>query len=78
MSKPLFKLQLVYPDGTPLTFEAGSRFERDLVEEIVRKVMSKGVGFLKTEAHVRKDIEEGIKEAIWELKAETVKGGLVK
>jgi hypothetical protein len=73
MSKPLFALQLVYPDGTPLTFEAGSRFERDFVQSIVDAIMAKGVGFFKTEAHVRADIEAGIKEAIWDLKAETVR-----
>lgn len=73
MSAPLFKLQIVYPDGTPLTFEAGSRFERDLVESIIKTIMPKGVGFFKTEAKVRMAIEEGIKEAIWDLKAETVR-----
>ena len=69
-----FKLQIVYPDGSPLTFEAGGRFERDLVDSCVNVIMKKGVGFFKTEKKVRAAIEEGIKEAIFDLKAETVRG----
>lgn len=46
------------------------------------RIVGKDVGFFKTEAKVRvavqMAVEEGIKEVIWELKAETVKGGLVK
>jgi len=73
MSEPVFKLQLVYPDGTALTFEAGTRFERDLVESIKTAIMERGVGFWRTEAHVEKDVVEGIRAAILDLKRETLR-----
>ncbi len=70
MSVPVFKLQIVYVDGTAIPFHAGSSFERDLVQVCKRAILAKGVGLWKTEAHVAKDIEDGIAEAIRELKRE--------
>jgi hypothetical protein len=92
----MFKLQIVTPEGEPITFAAGSNFERALVEDIVGAltesipalkvaVLSRGVGFTKTQAHVAADIEAALKEVLpgiarthvrdllYSLKAETLK-----
>lgn len=75
----MFKLQLVFPDGSKLPFSAGGQFERDLVESIKKAVIAKGVGLWKSEAHVAQDIEDGIKEVLLNLKRETLPyAGMVK
>jgi len=94
---PVFKLKLCYPDGKALVFKGDSTFERNLVNSItgavtntvapalVTAIMSRGVGFWRTEAHVKLDIEnaladvlartvdEAVKKVLFDLKAESVK-----
>ena len=76
MAKPVFKLQIVLPDGKPITFAAAGQFERDLVESLVSEIVArciqpirdaivtKGVGVFRTQAHVSKDIDEALKESL--------------
>lgn len=72
MGEPVYKLQLVYPDGVALTFEAGSRFERNFIEACSDAIVAQGVGVFRTEAQVKKAIESGIASALLGLKRETI------
>lgn len=65
---PVFRLQLVYADGTSLLFDGGSAFERDLIRVCREAIMARGVGVLKTEKHVAQAITEGMTAAIMDLK----------
>lgn len=77
LPEPVFRLKLVYADGEELLFDGGRAFERNLVEScrktIVERgfvqlcrdaIVKRGVGFFRTEAHVSKDIEDGINEVV--------------
>lgn len=55
-----------------MPFAAGGQLERDLVQAITTEIMSRGVGFFKTEAMVRKAVEEGIEKVLYDLKRATV------
>jgi hypothetical protein len=70
----MFKLQIVYPDGTPVRFSAGEAVEMDLRKAIKDAILKRGVGFWRTEAHVATDIEAGIAEALDKFKAQAVPG----
>ena len=50
---------------------AGGLLERDLVHVCTEAIVSKGVGFFRTEAQVRRAIEQGITDAIRDLKRES-------
>jgi hypothetical protein len=75
VSQPVFKLQIVTPEGEPLTFAAGGNFECALVDDIVTAltksipalqaaIVARGVGFTKTQAHVAADIEAALQEVL--------------
>lgn len=68
MSAPVFKLQLVYADGSALPFLAGSSFERDLITACQRAILAKGVGVFKTEAAVAQAVADGMAEVLLDLK----------
>lgn len=74
MSRPVFLLQIVDAlHGAIVTrFPGGDRLERDFVEACTRKIVAKGVGLMRSQAHVEADIRAGIDEAITELKLDTV------
>ena len=88
MAEPLFKLQLVYPDGSTIRFKGASKFERNLVEaitkDIVQRVMEpiidavrvRGVGIGRSEAHVLMDVADALREKMPELVEEGVKAVL--
>lgn len=76
MSK--FRISITRPDGAAVTLYPGSQGERDFVKSVVDVVtskrdlakeiaevaMSKGIGFLKTEKHVRRDLDAALKEIL--------------
>jgi hypothetical protein len=75
VNAPMFKLQIVTPEGEPITFAAGSNFERALVEDIVAAltdsipalkaaIVARGVGFTKSQTHVAADIDAALKEVL--------------
>lgn len=72
-SEPVFRLKLVYADGSELVFDGGGAFERDLIVACRDEIVKRGVGVGRTEAHVAQDIEDGIREAIMSLKRESVR-----
>jgi len=74
---PMYLLQIVHadePHHVVVRGPAGSHLplEIDMRARIVAAVVKRGVGFFKTEGQVRTAIEEGITEALMELKAQTV------
>ena len=73
MAGPLFLLQIVEnaPPYAVVRFPAGGLLERDFIATCTEAIVARGVGLLKTEAHVRADIAAGITEAILSLKLQT-------
>ncbi len=65
-----FQITITRTDHKPVTFRPGGGHERDLVNAIVTKVISKGVGFFKTEAKVKEAIQQSLEEILYELKSE--------
>jgi hypothetical protein len=71
---PLFLLQIVEnetPQRLVAQIPGGGPLEADLIELCTSHIMSKGVGVMRTEAHVEADIRAGLKEAIYSLKEQT-------
>lgn len=84
-NRPVFKLQVVTPEGEAITFSAGGNFERALVEDIVEAltasipalkaaIVARGVGFTKTQAHVATDIEAALQEVLPDIARSHVRG----
>ena len=74
-------LQIVYPNGEVVRFPGGGNpprqgpLEADLIELITTEIVSRGVGLLRTEAHVKHDIEEGTRKALQDFKDLTARIG---
>ena len=71
--EPTFRLKLVYPDGTDVVFDGGGAIERHIITTCRDAIIKRGVGIFTTEAHVARDIEEGIKEAFYDLKHDSLR-----
>lgn len=64
-----FTMQIVDKrTGSVVEFEPGLTVEMDFITDVVQRVLDKGVGVFRTEAHVAADIRSGIEEAIYALK----------
>lgn len=50
------------------TWPPGREAERDFIEDLCRRVREKGVGVLRTEAHVVADVRAALKEQLFALK----------
>ena len=64
---PVFHLALVTADRhDPVYFPGGSRIERDLIEDCVAASVAlvTDVGILRTEAHVKRVVEQAVREGI--------------
>jgi len=70
-NQPLYFLQIVDRQGIVARIPGGGSLEADLTSLITQHIMSRGVGFLKSSAHVEQDIRDGIREAIMGLKMQT-------
>lgn len=68
MSK--YRILIVREDGKEVKIHPGGKGERDLVSAIVDTTIAKGVGFFRTEDHVKQDLTDAINEVLFELKAE--------
>lgn len=73
MGEPVYLLQIVNPQGVVVRFPGGGPMEKDIVEACVKKIAAKYVGLLKTQKQVEARVREAVAEAIYELKAETIK-----
>lgn len=67
----MFKLQIVNAEGVIARFPGGGELEREFVNACVTAILAKGVGLMRTEAHVAEDIRTGITDTILALKADT-------
>ena len=47
MPEPVFRLKLVYADGSDLVFDGGGAFERDLVRACRNAIVKRGVGIAR-------------------------------
>ena len=72
MADPVFLLQIVDRQGQVVRLPAGGQLERDFVEACTDAIVARGVGFWRTEAHVRDAITDGIAAAIRALKDDTI------
>lgn len=65
-----YRLQILDPEGeVAATWVPGSSSEVELIQTIADKVVEKGVGVFRTEAHVRADVVTAIAEVLYALKA---------
>lgn len=72
MGAELFHIAIVSArDGVVARIPGGGSLEAGLIKLLTDHIMAKGVGFLRTEKHVERDIRDGIAEAILELKTQT-------
>lgn len=69
----MFLLQIVTPEGHVVRFPGGGPMEADLVARATERTIERGVGLFRTESQVRAALAEGISEAIYELKEETLR-----
>lgn len=64
-----YRIQIVAKDNMRvLAWAPGLEMERDLVEEICRRVEAKGVGAFRSSAHVIEDVRSAIQELLLDLK----------
>ena len=71
MNIPIYRLQIADLDGRVVVIPAGGRLEVDFIQSCADAIVARGVGILKTEVHVKADIEAGLTEVIHALKWET-------
>ena len=70
MVTPPFFLQIVDEEGVVVRTRAGGKHEAALVDRLVKHIMPRGVGVLRTAAHVEQDIRDGVAAAILDLKVD--------
>ena len=64
-----FRMQIVDTrNGKVVEFEPGLSVEVNFVDDCVTRVIAKGVGFGRTQAHVAQDVRDAIEESIHALK----------
>lgn len=74
MGEKLFVLQIVRPGSTrAIQLPGGGQLELDLVAACTAAIVKRGVGYGRSEAHVKRAISDGITEAITSLKLQTIK-----
>lgn len=56
--------------GNVVEWAPGLAVERQLVEDLCNRVASKGVGILRTTAHVVDDVKTSLEELLFELKSD--------
>lgn len=68
MATPPYFLQIVDANGVVVRTRCGGKHEAALIDLFVANILPRGVGVLKTSAHVEQDIRDGITAAISGLK----------
>lgn len=65
-----YRLQIVHipSGGVVVEWPPGLHQEHDLIDEIVERVRSRGVGLFQTEEHVTRDVRAAIEDLLYELK----------
>lgn len=67
-AQPPFYLQIADENGAVVKTRYGGAHERLLIDSIVEKVISKGVGFFRSQADVEMKLRDAITEVISEIK----------
>jgi hypothetical protein len=67
-----FRLAIVRADGQRVLLMPGGRAEHDLIQACADAILAKGVGVFRTEAHVRRAIEQGMHEALLAIKSDVL------
>ena len=71
MGDPVFLLQVVDAEtGDVAKFRAGGPLEAKLLTDCADAIVARGVGLFRTEAHVRQDILDGMRDVLSVLKKE--------
>ena len=66
-----YLVQIVHREtGKVAEWAPGLRVETEFVENVCERVRQKGVGFVRTEAHVIADVRQAIRELLHDLKAQ--------
>lgn len=66
-----FIIQVVEKDGQRVVeWAPGLAVERQLVTDLCNRVAAKGVGVLRTTAHVVEDVRTSLEELLFELKSD--------
>lgn len=75
MVQPVYLLQIVDAEHPHQVVQmpGGGKLEREFVNACATAIVAKGVGLGRTEAHVERDVRDGIAEVIRDLKWETVR-----
>ena len=78
MPEPVFKLKIVWPDGSDVMFNAGNPqsnpycLEANIIEACKKALQAKGVGIFKSETKVLAALEASIIEVFTNLKKQTI------
>lgn len=67
---PPFYIQITDANGVVVRTRQGGKHEADLKALLKKEIIKLGVGFGRTEAHVEKDIDDGIENAIASLRVQ--------
>ena len=66
-----FLIQVVHKEtGNVVSWAPGLEVEKHLVTELLDRVKAKGVGVMRTEAHVLADVRLALEELLYDLKAQ--------
>lgn len=64
-----YLIQVVHrATGKVVEWAPGLEVERNLIDELVQRVVAKGVGVGRTQAHVANDVRVALKELLFDLK----------
>lgn len=64
-----FLIQIVHRnDGKIVAWAPGLEVEKQLISELLSRVKLKGVGLMRTEAHVLADVRVALEELLYDLK----------
>lgn len=71
MGEQVFWLQITDKQGVVVPITPGRGLEVEFIAACEAAIVSRGVGFLKSEATVRQAVREGITSVLRDLKAQT-------
>jgi hypothetical protein len=64
-----FAMRIIYvPTGEYVDWAPGSPIESLVIDAALHRVRAKGVGVMRTEAHVLADVEQALTETLFDLK----------
>lgn len=71
MPQSEFLIQVVHRDtGDVVSWAPGLEIEKQFETELIARVQRKGVGILRTSAHVAEDLRTALRELLFDLKSQ--------